>query len=238
MMGSHIEVSVTGVMSKIQNGMEAIVAGIFWLHRLWGRISLSENMQMPLPVPVPRLTAPTDNLYRFLSLFGLALVVLAVVLMSVRVYQHNALVHDARVDAAVSAERTFQMAEDLHNHIQRTTPGEASEPSSTLAADSTSAPSATKGATPSNGIATIEQNLHELQERKLATARLQAELDADKSTMDANMRDLTLLLRAGFVISPIGFVLWYFLLQRPQDQLLAARVAIRLRQLKEHSSKK
>jgi len=184
---------------------------------------------MPLSVPVPRLTAPTDNLYRFASVFGLTLVILAFVLMSVRIYQHNALVHDARVNAVVAGERVHQLATDSHDIFQRTAlaaqPGQPTTTASTM-------PKITDAS--ANDTAQMEKNLREAQELNLTSLRIRAELDADQSTLNANMHDLSLLLAVGSFISAAGFVGWFFRLQLPEDKLLQARVELRLQRLKQH----
>ena len=44
---------------------------------------------MPIPILMPKSVAPTDNLYKFAALFGLALIVVASVLLSIHNERYN-----------------------------------------------------------------------------------------------------------------------------------------------------
>lgn len=55
---------------------------------------------MSIPILSPKSVAPTDNLYKFLALFGLALIILSVVIVSLRTSYINDRISAAQVNLA------------------------------------------------------------------------------------------------------------------------------------------
>jgi len=160
------------------------------------------------------------------------------VFMSIRVYDHNVLIREAYVEATISKEKLDQEAKESQRIKQQSagamaavsTSGSPAATASTGSGDSDLA-AATKRTT------RMQELAQEAQELTLNTIRKKAELDSDEMIMKANFRDLTVLMISSGVLSLLGFWFWYHRLQRPQDRLLEAQVELRLRRLKEGTSR-
>jgi hypothetical protein len=195
-----------------------------------------------IPFVSPQSIAPTNNLYKFVSLFGLTLLVLSIVLNAMRIYQHNSLVAKAQVSQAVAAEIFKQNASEAQQavnawqaELERATlrlSQSRTQPSGTSLYDQTSAVERA-----SNEMAAqVVKSWQSTRDTQVDQVRVSTELAVDKVLMDAKIKDFWLLTAVAAIISFVGFVGWYFRLQQPQDRLLQLQVEIRMKRLRARSS--
>lgn len=154
------------------------------------------------------VTPPTDNLYKFMAVFGLALIITAFVLISQLRRDFNEahvarMVEDARVGAAMieQSQAVLELAKRLGSTDEQTEAG-ARETTEILKQ--------------------MQQYRRswEDEERSPSYVRAEAMYKYAKESFESGIRSSTFLLGAGIIISAVGFFLWYVRVQRLLDDVL------------------
>jgi hypothetical protein len=144
-------------------------------------------------------TLPTDNLYKFLSVSGLAIAILSIVLPIMRISEIRMKLVEVKTQANVFSVESEALREDNERWPKKT----VLNPEET------------------------ESLRRRLVELKIKSAEIGGRLEQIKS-LNRDLDYMMILfwggLPLGVAISVLGFVAWYFIVQKPNDLLLQKQV--------------
>jgi hypothetical protein len=172
---------------------------------------------MPIPVPV----APTDNLYKFMAIFGLAVVVASAILIGMKAHEFNDHISGSvvpQIELSILESRRKELlaaeSEALHNRMQELP---HSQPATAPIAKALSE--------------VMTQLNDQIAAKKAEVDMESAKTSVGKKILDSAIFDYSIGAGVGICFAGLGFYYWYHRLQKPQDELLKAQVAKILRDL-------
>ena len=172
---------------------------------------------------IPSITPPTDNLYKFISLFGLAIFLFAIYNLGI-VYDKSAgnkmLIEDMKVQVQ---KKLYETTKLLHNDLSTDTSGTKFRPVM---------------------LSRQGEDLHKVEEIVEASALdplTKIELQGEISKLNVSLNSLSkkfwtcfILIGSGFIVMVWGFWLWKRKEQNFRDEILRIEKDIKLNQKENH----
>jgi len=144
-------------------------------------------------------TLPTDNLYKFLALSGLAIAIFSLVFPMIRISEIKMKLVEAETQSNVLNVEIEELKEDTDRWAKKTS----------LSPEET---------------ASLRKRLIELRIKGVQIRGRFEQIKSLNKDLDYSMILIWVGLPLGMLISYLGFLLWYFRVQKPNDLLLRKQV--------------
>jgi len=144
-------------------------------------------------------TLPTDNLYKFLALSGLAIAIFVLVFPMIRISEIRLKLVEVKTQSKVLAVEIEELKEDTDRWAKKTS----------LSPE---------------GTASLRKRLIELRIKGVEIRGRFEQIKSLNRDLDYSMILIWVGLPLGMLISFLGFLLWYFRVQKPNDLLLRKHV--------------